>query len=165
MIIQKQYKFYAAHRNETLRDKCSNLHGHRYGLKCYFEVERDGDISTLFGEFDQKIEPWLKENYDHGMLININDSLYETLLQHCQRTGEHLRLKLFNGPTSVENLAWMMFTEITEMGFRLNRIEVRETDTSVMSYTREDWIRDNRYFAGGRGPGVNVVPQQSDHDT
>ena len=28
MIIQKQYKFYAAHRNETLQDKCSNLHGH-----------------------------------------------------------------------------------------------------------------------------------------
>ena len=60
MIIQKEYKFYAAHRNETLQDKCSNLHGHRYGLKCFFEVERKGDITTLFGDFDAKIEPWLK---------------------------------------------------------------------------------------------------------
>lgn len=40
-----------------------------------------------------------------------------------------------------------LFTEITDMGFRLNRIEVRETDTSVVAYTREDWVNDGRYFA------------------
>lgn len=155
MIIQKDYKFYAAHRNETLRDKCSNPHGHRYGIRCFFEVERSGDISTLFGEFDEKVEPWLKEHYDHGMLINIHDPLYDTLLDHCRRTGEKFKLKLFNGSTSVENLAWMLFTEITEMGFRLSHLEVRETDTSVISYTREDWIRDNRYFASiHRSPAV-----------
>lgn len=147
MIIRKEYKFYAAHRNETLRDKCSNIHGHRYGLRIHFEVEREGDISTLFGDFDAKVEPWLKQNYDHGMLINRNDALYETLQQHCERTGEAFRLKVIDGPTSVENLAWVMFTEITEMGFRLSCIEVQETDTSTLMYTREDWVRDNRHFA------------------
>jgi 6-pyruvoyltetrahydropterin/6-carboxytetrahydropterin synthase len=147
MIIQKEYKFYAAHRNETLQDKCSNLHGHRYGLKCFFEVERTGDITTLFGDFDAKIEPWLKNEYDHGMLIHKNDTMYETLVGHMERTGESLRLKVMDRPTSVENLSWMMFTEITDMGFHLNRIEIRETDTSVVSYTREDWIADNRLFA------------------
>jgi len=153
MIIQKEYRFYAAHRNETLADKCSNLHGHRYGLRCFFEVERDGDISTLFGTFDDRMEPWLKENYDHGMLINSHDPLYETLREHCRRTGETFKLKVFDGPTSVENLAWMMFSEITEMGFRLSHIEVRETDSSVISYSREDWIRDNRYFTASRTVG------------
>lgn len=147
MIIQKDYKFYAAHRNELLDDKCRNLHGHRYGITCHFEVERKGDISTLFGDFDAKIEPWLKSRYDHAMLINVHDPLYETLVGHMQRTGEELRLKEFDRPTSVENLAWMLFTEITDMGFRLNRVEVRETDTSVVCYTREDWIADNRTFA------------------
>ena len=147
MIIQKDYKFYAAHRNETLQDKCSNLHGHRYGIRCFFEVERKGDITTLFGDFDAKIEPWLKSEYDHGMLINVNDPLYATLVDHMERTGEELRLKTFDRPTSVENLSWLLFTEITELGFRLNRLEVRETDTSVVVYTREDWIADNRLFA------------------
>jgi len=146
MIIQKQYKFYAAHRNETLQDKCSNLHGHRYGVKCHFQVERDGDISTLFGDFDAKVEPWLKQNYDHGMLINRHDSLYESLEMHMERTGESLRLNVFDGPTSVENLCHKLFTEITQMGFRLAKLEVQETDTSVVSYTREDWVADNRYF-------------------
>lgn len=146
MIIRKQYKFYAAHRNETLNDKCSNLHGHRYGVNCYFEVQRDGDISTLFGDFDARLEPWLKEHYDHGMLISIHDPLYESLRLHMSRTGETLRLNLFDGPTSVENLCHKMFSEITEMGFQLARLEIQETDTSVVSYTRDDWMSDNRHF-------------------
>ena len=147
MIIQKDYKFYAAHRNEELQDKCSNLHGHRYGLKCFFEVERTGSISTLFGDFDAKVKPLLKNEYDHAMLINVHDPLYETLLDHTRRTGESFRLNEFDMPTSVENLAFKLFTEITDLGFQLAKIEVRETDTSVLLYTREDWIADSRRFA------------------
>jgi len=145
MLIQKDYKFYAAHRNEELDDKCRNLHGHRYGVTCFFEVERAGAISTLFGDFDRVIEPFLKSEYDHAMLIHVSDPLHETLKWHTERTGEPLKLKLFDAPTSVENLAYQLFTEITELGFRLNRLEVRETDTSVVVYTREDWVEDSRH--------------------
>ncbi len=147
MIIQKNYKFYAAHRNEELGDKCSNLHGHRYGLRCHFHVQRNGAISTLFADFDDRIEPWLKEHYDHAMLIHRQDPLYETLCQHMERTNECLKLKCFDRPTSVENLAWQLFTEITALGFELLRLEVQETDSSVVHYTREDWLTDNQRFA------------------
>lgn len=146
MIIQKQYRFYAAHRNEELEDKCRNLHGHRYGLTCFFEVERTGNLTTLFGDFDALVEPLLKNEYDHGMLIHRHDTLFETLQMHAERTGEEFRLKVLDFPTSVENLSYVLFTEITALGFRLNRIELRETDTSVITYTREDWVSDNRYF-------------------
>ena len=151
MIIEKQYKFYAAHRNETLQDKCRNLHGHRYGIRCCFEVERDGDISTLFGDFDSVIEPWLKREYDHALLIHRDDPLYQTLLDHQQRVGETLRMNVFERPTSVENLCHKLFTEITQYGLRLNRIEVQETDTSTISYSREDWVRDNRLMSNSLG--------------
>ena len=147
MIIQKEYRFYAAHRNEELDDKCRNLHGHRYGLTCHFEVERTGNLTTLFGEFDQLIEPLLKNEYDHGMLIHHRDPLYETLQLHAERTGEEFRLKVLDFPSTVENLCFQLFTEITALGLRLNHIELRETDTSVISYTRDDWIGDNRRFA------------------
>jgi 6-pyruvoyltetrahydropterin/6-carboxytetrahydropterin synthase len=150
MQIEKEYKFYAAHRNEELTDKCRNIHGHRYGIRCVFEVERTGSISTLFQDFDEKIEPFLKAVYDHGMLIHVNDPLYGTLQNHMSQTGEQLKLIAFDAPTSVENLSHRLFTEITEMGFRLNRLEVRETDSSVVVYTREDWIADNRHFANQR---------------
>jgi len=154
MIIQKEYKFYAAHRNEELTDKCRNLHGHRYGVRCFFEVERTRSYSTLFGNFDGRIEPFLKAEYDHSMLINLHDSLYESLCNHMRRTGETLKLKTFDRPTSVENLAHQLFTEITEMGFRLSRLEIRETDTSVVEYSREDWVTDNRHF--GRCESQNL---------
>ncbi len=147
MIIRKDYKFYAAHRNEELADKCRNLHGHRYGISCFFEVQRKGAVSTLFGDFDDVIEPFLKEEYDHGLLINVNDPLYETLAHHTQRTGECLKMKRFEGPTSVENLACKLFTEITDFGFRLDRLEIRETDTSVVIYTHDDWVRDEKRLA------------------
>jgi 6-pyruvoyltetrahydropterin/6-carboxytetrahydropterin synthase len=146
MIIEKKYKFYAAHRNEELEDKCRNLHGHRYEVRCFFEVERTGAISTLFGDFDAKIEPLIKEQYDHGLLIHVNDPLYESLSEHMWRTGEQLKLKRFDRPTSVENLAHRLFTEITDLGFRLQRLEVQETDSSVVLYTRDDWEADNRRY-------------------
>ena len=146
MIIIKTYRFYAAHRNEELTDKCCNLHGHRYGVRCFFEVFRQGEISTLFSEFDEKIEPLIKTEYDHSMLINRHDTMYETLVSHMQRTGEQLRLKVFDRPTSVENLSHLLFTEITELGFTLQAIEIQETDTSVIRYTRDDWLADNERF-------------------
>jgi len=142
MIIRKEYKFYAAHRNEQLEDKCRNLHGHRYGITCHFDVQRTGSYSTLFSDFDDKIEPFLKEKYDHGMLINVDDPLFRTLEKHMAEHGEVLKLKQFQGPTSVENLAFMLFSEITEMGFRLVQLDVRETDTSVVCYTESDWLAD-----------------------
>ena len=147
MIIRKDYKFYAGRRNDELNDKCRNLHGHRYGVSCFFEVERSGSYTTLFGDFDAKIEPLLKNEYDHGLLINRHDPLYQTMQDHMDRTGENLRLKPMDGPTSVENLAHLLFTEITELGFRLNPIELKETDTSTLIYTRENWVEDNRHFA------------------
>jgi 6-pyruvoyltetrahydropterin/6-carboxytetrahydropterin synthase len=145
MIIHKQYKFYAAHRNEELADKCRNLHGHRYGVDCFFEVQRvAGSTSTLFGEFDALVEPHLKQHYDHGTLINVHDPLFATLQDHMRRTGETLKLCEFDEPTSVENLAHKLFGEITALGFTLNRLEIRETDTSVLQYTHADWVADER---------------------
>jgi 6-pyruvoyltetrahydropterin/6-carboxytetrahydropterin synthase len=146
MIIRKEYKFYAAHRNEDLHDKCRNIHGHRYGIICSFEVERNGSISTLFSDFDAKIEPYLKSYYDHAMLINVNDPLYLTLCDHMKRTGEDFRFKKFNEPTSVENLSWHLFSEITAMGFILAKIEVKETDSSVFVYSKQDWLNDKSTF-------------------
>ena len=152
MIIRKKYKFYAAHRNEDLHDKCRNIHGHRYGIICSFEVERNGSISTLFSDFDAKIEPFLKSYYDHAMLINVNDPLYLTLCDHMKRTGEDFRFKKFNEPTSVENLSWHLFGEITAMGFILVQLEVKETDSSVFVYSKQDWLNDKSTFLQNNNP-------------
>ena len=104
----------------------------------------------MFADFDDKIDPFLKSEYDHGILIHVNDPLYDSLVEHTRRTGEQLKMKRFQRPTTVENLAHLLFTEITDLGFCLERIEVRETDTSVLSYMRDNWVEDNRHFAQQR---------------
>jgi hypothetical protein len=76
------------------------------------------------------------------MLIHTDDPLFETLRAHCERIGESLKMKSFPFPTTVENLAFQLFSEIVERGLPLARIEVRETDTSAVHYTREDWMAD-----------------------
>ncbi len=156
MLIQKRYKFYAAHRNEELQDKCRNLHGHRYELRCFFRVTRKPrqSISTLFGDFDAKIEPFLKREYDHSLLIHVGDPLYAALSEYIQRTGDDLKLKRFDAPTSVENLAHQLFGEITDMGFKLDRLEVQETDSSTVIYTRRDWMAYNRRHNGRTESGA-----------
>jgi len=65
-----------------------------------------------------------------GMLIHVHDPLYEALRDYMERSGDTLKLKRFEAPTSVENLAHQLFSEISSMGFRLERLEVQETDTS-----------------------------------
>lgn len=144
MIIRKSYKFYAAHRNAQLDDKCRNLHGHRYGIFVSFRVERSGSYTTLFNDFDSKIEPFLKQKYDHAMLVDRNDPLFPYLKMYEEATGDQLRFNVFDFPTTVENIAFKLFTEFTEMGFSVEEINVKETDTSEFLYTREDWVADQR---------------------
>ena len=67
---------------------------------------------------------------------DVHDPLYETLCAHMDRTGESFRLKTFNAPTSVENLAHKLFTEITSMGFRMQRLEVREELVALEAFSQ-----------------------------
>lgn len=141
MEIRKDYKFYAAHRNQDLADKCANIHGHVYRVSFFFDVQRQGSISTLFSDFDDKIEPHLKQNYDHGMLIDQNDGLFDLLCS--EPASSCMRFKKMNGPTSVENLCFYLFSEVTEMGFDIQRIEVKETDSSTIIYYKKDYLQDS----------------------
>ena len=123
----------AAHANIT------KLAGVVVGTRRRRQVDDSGEPHSVLAHESQNV---------FGMMIHVADPLYDTLMGHMERTGESLKLKRFDRPTTVENLSHQLFSEITEMGFRLNRLEIRETDTSVVSYTRDDWVNDNRYFAG-----------------
>jgi len=80
MEVIKNYHFYAAHRNETLDDKCKNIHGHTYyvDVKLRFQTPKNNEITMLFSDVDKLIDPIIK-GFDHGMLINVFDPLYPYL--------------------------------------------------------------------------------------
>lgn len=137
---------YCGHRNQDLDDKCFRPHGHDYRIFVYFNVKREGSISTLFGDFDAKFEPLLKNHYDHRFLIDKNDPLLSYLQQYEKDTQSDLGLKILDFPSSVENLCYQLFTESEHFGFHIEKLEIQETRSSTVIYTVDDYKRDCEYF-------------------
>lgn len=143
MEIKKEYKFYAGHRNQELEDKCQRPHGHDYKVFCVFEVVRTGSISTLFGDFDSVIEPFLKNEIDHRFVMDVNDPLLPYMRKYEKDSGKDLGLKIIPFASSVENICFYLFDKISrEFGFKLNRIELQETRTSTIIYNLQDYRLD-----------------------
>ena len=108
-------------------DRAGLLDTPRHVARMYKEM-----FSGLHRDPVRHLKVTFPEEYDHAMLINIHDGLYEALCDYRERTGDSLKLKRFEAPTSVENLAHQLFSEISAMGFNLDRLEVQETDTSTV---------------------------------
>lgn len=147
MQIRKEYKAYMGHRNQELKGICRNPHGHLYKIFIYFNVERTGAISTLFEDFDSKIEPLLKNEYDHRFLIDKNDKLLKYFKLYESAETENLGLKVLNFPTSVENLSFQLFSECIKLGFNVDKIELQETNSSTLIYYFSDYIKDNEQLS------------------
>ena len=144
MQIRKTFHFHTAHRNEKLQDKCFNLHGHTYHVTCVFNVERDlvsPDISTLFSDFD-RVEDWVKINWDHGMFIHERDPLLRFLLALDAEQEVPQKRYMMKRPTSVENICYELFGVVLEMGFKLDQLNIQETPSSTVIYTRADYDAD-----------------------
>lgn len=134
--IKKKYHFYAAHRNETLKDKCSNIHGHTYFVTVELTAFKNAQsgVSILFADIDKHIEPIIAK-YDHAMLINMaGDTLFEYLKLFERETKEKLKMVTFHEPTSVENLAAHLWRDIVATGLPISRIKIKETNSSTVVY-------------------------------
>jgi len=137
-IIRKKYHFYAGHRNEDLIDKCFSPHGHSYFVNCWFDLPLgdDGNITVLFGDIDNLVEPIIKGEYDHSFLMHKNDPLYKCFKDFCKEQGCEFKMKVFDEPTSVENLAKKLYNEIRDRtNLNLIKIEVKETTSSAIEYS------------------------------
>ena len=151
MRIEREYHFYAAHRNQTLGGKCGNLHGHRYGVVVVIEPERTrAGITMLFADIDRIIAPIITA-HDHALLIDKNDPLHALLGSEHQLidgseppslSKSQLKVAVFDGETSVENLARSLYEQCADAGLPMSEVRVRETDSSVVIYDFEDYFQD-----------------------
>lgn len=132
MRIEKEYKFYAAHRNQSLEGKCNSLHGHRYGVTVVIKPERtSAGITMLFADIDDIVEPIIKE-LDHSCLVDINDPKAEQI----SITG---KTYCFDGETSAENIAQELFCVFRELGLPIIELRLKETDSTLVIYDVEDY--------------------------
>ncbi len=128
MTITKHFKFYAAHRNEEIGGKCASIHGHRYGLAITVSEARNGSITMLFDEIEQRVKPLL-DRLDHSLLLHSGDPARDSLLA----SGACFRVYEVPFSTSAENMAEHLLAEIRRAGLNVVELALQETDTSIVT--------------------------------
>jgi len=126
MQVIKTFRFYAAHRNETIEGKCSSIHGHQYGLKVVVEYPKQNGITMLFDEIERRVQP-LIEAIDHSLILHVNDPARGLLIQ----SGACNRIYWMDSPTSAENLAEQIMRSLRQ-SLNVVRIELQETASSTI---------------------------------
>lgn len=130
MQIERRYRFYAAHRNPELNDKCARLHGHRYGVsvRLVLPPTRAG-VTMLFSEIDAVLGP-LFDSLDHRTLLAADDPLVPVL-------GEAVVRLPF--ASSAENLAaWLLSLCAQRLPGCVESLALTETDSSTVTATMDD---------------------------
>lgn len=135
MILTRTFKFYAAHRNEHLSDKCSNIHGHRYGVEVELRPTRtdEAGVSILFGDVEKLLSPTF-QRFDHALLIHCNDPAKERLLE-SQACG---KVVILDKPTSAENLCRELLARCVKACPHVNAVTLRETDSCTIRMDLRD---------------------------
>jgi len=130
MLVERNYRFYAAHRNPGLNDKCSRLHGHRYGVQVIMDLPYGASGVTMkFEDIDGLLKP-IFDDYDHWTLLEHSDPVAVALgTEHCIT---------FPFPVSAENLAAHL---LHRCRFRLPycvALRLQETDSAIVHVTLAD---------------------------
>lgn len=129
MQVTKDFRFYAAHRNEEIGGKCGNIHGHRYGLRVTVEQKLRGSVTILFEDLEGIVNEVVIDRMDHSMLLDRNDSAYDQITA-CDAFG---KLYITDYPTSAENMAAHIISLLRGRGLNVIELELKETDTSSVT--------------------------------
>lgn len=128
MTITKHFHFYAAHRNEEIGGKCGSIHGHRYGIAVTVAEPRNGSITILFEDIEAKAKPII-DAMDHALLLNVSDPARAALIE----SGACCRVYEVPFPTSAENMAEHLLSELRLAGLNVVELSLQETDTSIVT--------------------------------
>jgi len=138
--VWKEIEFDAGHRVPNHHSQCRHLHGHRYKVRLCVEghIQEGDDPSSEgmvldFGELKHILNA-VKEEYDHKMVLWVEDSIGYTLMQEHTDVGV---VPVSWIPTA-ENFAVDIYKEAsfhaTLSGMKVVEVQVYETPTSVAVY-------------------------------
>jgi 6-pyruvoyltetrahydropterin/6-carboxytetrahydropterin synthase len=131
MLIERRYRFYAAHRNLGLGGKCARLHGHRYGIAVKVKVARGKHgVGIAFEEIDALLAPVFAA-FDHRTLLHCDDPLA------ISGTIEGAVILPFE--PSTERIAVQLLAMCCQVLDECVSIEVTETDSATVVATQEDF--------------------------
>ena len=127
--LKTESAFDAAHFLSDYDGKCENLHGHRWRVIAWIEVDelqtsgQEKDMVVDFGDFKRALRS-LVAQFDHMFIVEEGSLAPETI---AALESETFKLLVVPWRTTSENFARHFFDELVEMGFPVTRVEVDET--------------------------------------
>lgn len=134
--LKTESSFDAAHFLTNYDGKCENLHGHRWRVIAWIEVEhlqeggQELDMVVDFSDFKQALRS-LTEELDHMFIVEKGSLAPETI---AALESETFRLFVVPWRTTSENFARYFFDRLSEMGFPVAKVEVDETPNNCAYY-------------------------------
>lgn len=134
--LKTESSFDAAHFLTNYDGKCENLHGHRWRVIAWIEVDelqaggQEKDMVVDFGDFKRALRS-LTEELDHMFIVEEGSLAPATMAALESET-----FKLFVVPwrTTSENFARHFFDRLAGMGFPVAKVEVDETPNNCAYY-------------------------------
>lgn len=134
--LKTESAFDAAHFLSDYDGKCENLHGHRWRVIAWIEVDKlqtssqEKDMVVDFGDFKRALRS-LVAQFDHMFIVEEGSLAPETI---AALESETFKLLVVPWRTTSENFARHFFDELVEMGFPVTRVEVDETPNNCAYY-------------------------------
>lgn len=134
--LKTESAFDAAHFLSDYDGKCENLHGHRWRVIAWIEVDelqtsgQEKDMVVDFGDFKRALRS-LVAQFDHMFIVEEGSLAPETI---AALESETFKLLVVPWRTTSENFARHFFDELIEMGFPVTRVEVDETPNNCAYY-------------------------------
>jgi 6-pyruvoyltetrahydropterin/6-carboxytetrahydropterin synthase len=77
--ITRRFEFCAGHRVYGHEGKCAHVHGHQYFVEITVTTPRLDALGMVidFSAIKEVIGTWIDLNWDHGMLLNVDDPLVD----------------------------------------------------------------------------------------
>jgi 6-pyruvoyltetrahydropterin/6-carboxytetrahydropterin synthase len=135
--LKTEVEFDAAHFLTDYHGKCENLHGHRWRVVAYLEVEElntEGQLKDMvidFKDFKAAVRE-MTERFDHTFLVE-EGSLAQATIDALE--SETFRLTFLPFRTTTENLAKFFYGQLADAGFPVSKIEVYETPLNCAMYS------------------------------
>lgn len=136
--LRTEVEFDASHFLTDYHGKCENLHGHRWRVVVYLEVEQLQETGTMkdmvldFGVFKQAVRE-LAGSLDHTLILE-EGSLMQKTLDCLSEEGFSLSVLPFR--TTAENLAKWFFDELSAQGLPVSQVDMYETPTNCAIYRK-----------------------------
>jgi 6-pyruvoyltetrahydropterin/6-carboxytetrahydropterin synthase len=131
--ITKEVFFCYGHRLMNHPGKCRNLHGHSVKASITIKAEQLNKQGMVcdFADIKECAEKFIDQQLDHNFLLHKDDAIIPLLKQQNERF-----LALDEHPTA-EILAKMIFHNLKNTGFQVDKVTLWETESASACYTEE----------------------------